>query len=147
MNFLKIKLLVIAVMMFAASSAFASLSYNVSIDTSSLALAGDSGYLYLQYNPLNGAASTATVANFVTDGTLATSNDGVDVVNGTAVTGTLPGSVGFESRKSYESHSRKTKGARCGSFRCFKFVIVVRLHSPAFPCDSSFLPTGGPADA
>src|ERR1017187_8372941 len=54
---------------------------------------------------------------------------------------------GFESRKSYESHSRKTKGARCGSFRCFKFVIVVRLHSPAFPCDSSFLPTGGPADA
>lgn len=68
MKFMKIKLLIIAVIMFAASSAFASLSYEVTVNTSSLA--GDTGYLYLQYEGINAVASTATVSNFVTDGSL-----------------------------------------------------------------------------
>ncbi len=95
MNFLKIKLLVLALIMFAASSAFASLStYDVTINTSSLS--GSNGYLYLQYNPFgtNPVASTGTVSGFSTDGTLG-AQDTVDVVNGSAVTGTLPGSVVF----------------------------------------------------
>jgi hypothetical protein len=71
MNFLKIKLLVIALIMFAASSAFASLGYDVTVDTSSLF--GQSGYLYLQYIGANAASSTSTVSNFTTDGTLALS--------------------------------------------------------------------------
>jgi hypothetical protein len=92
MNFLKIKLLVIAVIMFAASSAFASLSYNVNIDTSSV-IDWD-GYLYFQYVPVNAADSTATVSSFVTDGLLASASSS-SVVDGSAVTGTLPGTVVF----------------------------------------------------
>jgi hypothetical protein len=91
-NFLKIKLLIIAVIMLAASSAFASLSYDVSVNTSSLA--GQSGYLYLQYNTWNGVASTATVSNFTMDGALG-AQDTKDVIDGSAVTGTLPGNVVF----------------------------------------------------
>jgi hypothetical protein len=90
MKFFRIKLLVIAVMLFAASSAFASLSYNVSVDTSSLA--DQHGYLYFAYIPVNAANSTATVSNF-SGGAL----DGSPsvAVNGSAVTGTLPGTVTF----------------------------------------------------
>ena len=57
MKFMKIKLLIIAVIMFAASSAFASLSYDVTVDTSSLN--GTSGYLYLVYGGMNQALSTS----------------------------------------------------------------------------------------
>ncbi|MGD0883745.1 MAG: NF038129 family PEP-CTERM protein [Thermodesulfovibrionales bacterium] len=92
MKLLNIKLLVIAFVLLITGSAFASLSYDVTVDTSSLN--GQGGYLYLQYDPLNGLASTATVSNFATNGTLG-AQDTVDVVNGSAVTGTLPGSVTF----------------------------------------------------
>ena len=92
MKFMKIKLLVIAVIMFAASSAFASLSYDVTVNTSTLA--GQSGYLYLQYEGINAVASTATVSSFTTNGVLG-AQDTLDVVNGSAVSGTLPGSVVF----------------------------------------------------
>jgi hypothetical protein len=91
MNFLKIKLLVVALIMFAANSAFASFSYNVSVDTTSLN--NTDGYLYLQYIPVDAVNSTATVYNFATDGLLGTQS--ANVVNGSAVTGTLPGSVVF----------------------------------------------------
>ncbi len=92
MNFLKIKLLVIALIVFAASSAFASLSYNVSVDTSSLN--STDGYLYLQYIPVaNAVNSTATVSSFLTDGTLGSQSS--FVANGSAVSGTLPGTVVF----------------------------------------------------
>jgi hypothetical protein len=91
MKFMKIKLLVIAVIMFAASSAFASLGYDVSINTSELF--GNDAYLYFQYIPVNGSNSTANVSNFVTDGTLGAQS--TNVVNGSAVTGTLPGTVVF----------------------------------------------------
>jgi hypothetical protein len=92
MKFLKLKLLVFALMIFVASPAFASLSYEVTVNTSSIA--GDSGYLYFQYTPVNAAASTATLSGFTTDGVLG-AQDTVDVVNGSAVSGTLPGSVVF----------------------------------------------------
>jgi hypothetical protein len=93
MNFLKIKLLVIALIVFAASSAFADFNGTVSINTSSLS--SPTGYLYLQYS--NGGTpgySTATVSSFFTDGVLG-AQDTVDIVNGSAVSGTLPGSVLF----------------------------------------------------
>ena len=104
MNFLKIKLLVIALIVFAASSAFASLSYEVTVNTSSLV--GTSGYLYLQYDVLNKpVASTATVSSFSTDGLLATQNDTVDVVNGSKVTGTLPGNVVFANTNTINDYN------------------------------------------
>ena len=66
MNFLKIKLLVIALIMFAASSAFASYSFNVDVNTS--ALIGQTGYIDLQMNPDNTSnIATATTSNFASD--------------------------------------------------------------------------------
>jgi hypothetical protein len=96
MNFLKIKLLVIAVIMFAASSAFASLSYNVSVDTS--AYNTTNGYLFFTYIPVNALDSTATVSNFQTDfSRLAFSPETqIDATAGN-VTGQLPGSVTFKN--------------------------------------------------
>ncbi len=87
----KLLLLIIAFIVFVANSAFASLSYDVTINTSSLA--GTNGYLYFQYTPLDAANSSATVYGFSSDGTLAGSPSAV--VNGTAVSGQLPGSVTF----------------------------------------------------
>lgn len=100
MKFFTIKLLVVSLVMFAASSAFASLSYDVYVDTSSLS---GTGYLYFQYNTANNqvGTSTATVQNFATDGTLGTRTLGAyDTVtysdgSGKYVTGTLPGTVSF----------------------------------------------------
>jgi len=89
MSFFKIKLLIISAILLAASSAFADF-YEVTLDTSSLT--GSSAYLYLQYTPVNGVASSATVFNFSTDGLLG-AQDTVNVVNGSAVTGSLPGTV------------------------------------------------------
>ena len=94
MKFIKIKLLVIAVIMFAASSAFASLSYDVTVDTSSLS--GTTGYLYLQLNPNFGNTSdaTAAVSNFASNGTLGAT---APVVYGGNVSGTLPATVTFDN--------------------------------------------------
>jgi hypothetical protein len=90
---MKLQLFVIVFVLMITGSAFASFSYDVTVDTSSLN--GQGGYLYMQYDPLNGVASTATVSNFATDGTLG-AQDTVDVVNGSAVKGTLlSGSVVF----------------------------------------------------
>lgn len=91
MKFLKIKLLVIALVMFAANSAFAALSYNVSVDTTSLNTT--SGYLYFQYGGFNAVDSTATLYSF-NGGALAADNS-ANVVDGSAVTGKLPNSVYF----------------------------------------------------
>jgi hypothetical protein len=92
MKFKKLQLLIIALVVFVASSSFAALSYNVSIDTTSIN--GQDGYLYFQYVPVNTTNSTATVYNFTTNGTLAGSSS-TNVVDGSAVTGQLPGSVAF----------------------------------------------------
>ncbi len=91
MKFIKCQLLIIALLIFVATSAFAGIYETVNVDTSSLS--GQAGYLYLQYDPFNtSVASTATVTHFATDGTLG-AQDTVDVANGSAVTGTLPGVV------------------------------------------------------
>lgn len=81
-----IRLLVIAVIMFGATSAFADYSYNFDVNTSGYS--GQTGYLELQFNPLlsTGLASAA-VSNFTSDATL-----GAMQVNGN-VTGALPGAV------------------------------------------------------
>jgi hypothetical protein len=96
MSFLKIKLFVIAAIVFAASSAFADISYLVNVDTSSLQQSATSGYLYLNYTPGDQApqASTATVSSFSTTGTLG-AQDFSFLGNGSAVSGTLPSSVTF----------------------------------------------------
>jgi hypothetical protein len=87
----KLLLLIIAFVVFAVNSAFASLTYDVTINTSSLI--GQDGYLYFQYLPVSAANSSATLYGFTTDGTLAGSPSAA--VDGSAVTGQLPGSVAF----------------------------------------------------
>jgi hypothetical protein len=90
MKLQKIKLLVmaaVAVITFAANSAFASYSYNFNIDTTSVA--GQTGYLELQFNPgLNPGVASAAVSNFTSDAALA----GAPQLTGN-VTGALPGTV------------------------------------------------------
>ena len=86
MKRLKIQLLSFALILFAATGAFASTSYNVTVDTSSLS--GLTGYLYMQYISVNGVDSTATVSAFSTDGALASSASS-SVVDGSAVSGSL----------------------------------------------------------
>jgi hypothetical protein len=89
MTLLKLKLLVVAAIMLAASSAFASLSYDVSVNTSSLS--GSDAFLYFQFAPGNSAQdATATVSAFnVTGGALAA---GAPLLNGGA-SGQLPSVV------------------------------------------------------
>ncbi|HUJ16753.1 MAG TPA: NF038129 family PEP-CTERM protein [Nitrospirota bacterium] len=83
-----VKLLVFAVIMFAATSAFADYSYNFDVNTSSVS--GQTGYLELQFNPgLNPGVASAVISNFTSDATLAA---GSQQVTG-AVTGALPGAV------------------------------------------------------
>jgi len=101
MSFLKIKLLVASVIMFAATSAFASFGYDVNVDTTSLS--GSTGYLYLQYNTgiSQVGTSTATVQNFASDGVLGSRTLGAyDVTtfsdgSGKYVLGNLGSSVAF----------------------------------------------------
>jgi len=92
MKFLKLQLLIVALITFIASSAFAALSYTVSVDTTSLS--GTDGYLYFQYLPVSGADSVATVSSFTTNGQIAP-DPSANVVDGSAVSGQLPGSVAF----------------------------------------------------
>ena len=91
MKLTKLILLITAVILFATNSAFAAPSYSVNVDTSSFA--GSTGYLYYQFNPGTDItpAATATVAN-LTGTALGFIGS---VVDGTYVTGMLPGSVLF----------------------------------------------------
>lgn len=91
MKLLRFTLLVFAMIVFAAGSAFASYSYDITVNTSSLN--GQTGYLYFDYATTSNQASTATVTNFVTDSALG--GQDFNVVNGSAVTGTLPGTLSF----------------------------------------------------
>ena len=134
MNFIKIKLLVIAVIMFAASSAFASLSYDVTVDTSSLS--GSTGYLYLQFNPLSGNTSdaTAVVSNFATNGTLGV-QDTTNIGFGGNVSGTLPGTVTFDN--GYGTGFTKSgindynQAITFGTSFSFSVLLTQALNNPA----------------
>jgi hypothetical protein len=121
MKLLKLKLFVLALIMFGASSAFASLSYSVSVDTSSLS--SYAGYLYLQYIPVDASDSTATVSNFSTDGVLYASSS-ANVVNGAAVNGQLPGSVVFTNTNGINDYNH---GITFGN----KFNFLLTLGSPS----------------
>jgi len=91
MKLLTIKLLIVAVLMFAATSAFADYSYNFAVDTSSVA--GQQGYVDLMFNPGNNSlgSATAAITNFNTDAALGTA-----VLTGGA-TGVLPGTVSIHN--------------------------------------------------
>jgi hypothetical protein len=99
MKFLQIKLLVLAAMMFAATSAFADYSYDFNVDTSSLN--GQNGYIELQYNPgaVTKGAGTATVSNFVSDSTVV----GSAVLTGN-VTGQLPSTVTINNTTAWNDY-------------------------------------------
>ena len=92
MNFRRKKPLMLACIFFANSSAFASNSFDIRVDTQPLA--NSDGYLYFQYIPVDGADSTAAISNFSTDGVLGQQDLG-NVINGGAVTGTLANDVAF----------------------------------------------------
>jgi hypothetical protein len=91
MKFMKLQLIVFALFLLAASSAFADTILSVSVDTQDLA--GQNGYLYFAYIPVNAADSSAVVSNFI-GGTLSPTAS-ANVVDGTAVSGVLPGPVTF----------------------------------------------------
>jgi hypothetical protein len=115
MKLLKIKLLVIAAIMLAASSAFASLSYNVSVDTSSLA--NSDGYLYFQFAPGNFAqdASVSITGFSVTDGSLSLE---APVLNGGA-SGVLP-SISISNISGLNDY---THGIHFGSSFAFNLLL------------------------
>lgn len=99
MKLLKLKLLVFALIVFAAGSAFASYSYEVTVNTSSVS--GDSGLIYMNYFNAGGSTSTATVSGFTADATTSLGlQDTGDVMNGAQVVGTLPSNVAFTSTRS-----------------------------------------------
>jgi hypothetical protein len=104
MKFLKLQILIIALFIVAASSAFAdSFYYEVTIDTS--AIADPQGYLYFQYVPVSGADSTATVADFkLTGGVLG--DQSAEVVDGSAVSGVLPDPVVFANTNAVNDYNQ-----------------------------------------
>ncbi len=106
-----IKLLIIAVIMFAASSAFASYSYDFNVNTSSLD--GQTGYIELQYNPgPNSAGSgTATISNFISDSTIV----GSAVLTGDA-TGQLPGTVTIKNGTPWNDYFQQVTFGKATGF-------------------------------
>ena len=114
MNLLKTKLIVIALIVFAAVPAFAQLNYDVSINTASIA--GQSGYVYMQFDPgpaLGGISpqpATATVQNFsFVGGGMLGLEDFTSIVNGSAVTGDLgtpPGIVTFANTNAVNDYNQ-----------------------------------------
>jgi len=123
MKLLTSKLLVIALILFAASSAFASLTYNVTINTSSIA--GQSGYIYMDFNPgpLEGIyksqPGTASVEDFSfigTGGSLG-AQDFTWIQDGKAVSGTLPGTVTFANTNNFNDYNQAITFSNAFSFQ------------------------------
>jgi hypothetical protein len=89
MKFSAIKLLVASMLVFAASSAFAT-----TIHETFYTAPGTNGFLYFNYVPANGGANSVKVENFSTDGTLGGAfTSAPDVIN--AASGALPGTLTF----------------------------------------------------
>jgi hypothetical protein len=93
------KLSVIAVVMFAATSAFADYSYTFDVNTSSLA--GQAGYIDLEYNQgaLPTGASSAVVSNYTSNATLV----GSAQLSGGA-TGQLPSNVTINNSTGFNDY-------------------------------------------
>jgi hypothetical protein len=122
MKYFRIKLLIIAIIMCTASSAFASFSYNVSVNTTSLE--GLDGYLYFAYGGFNAVDSTASLYNFKTDGQLSSARS-TYVVDGRAVTGALPSSIVFANTNGANDYNH---GIYFGKYINFN----VTLAAPVF---------------
>lgn len=101
MKQIRMMLLIIAFAVLAANTAFAGLSYEVTVDTTSLS--GQNGYLYFQYLPVNAIDSTAAVTGFY-GGTLASSR--AAEVDGSAVSGVLPGPVTFANTNGINDYNQ-----------------------------------------
>jgi hypothetical protein len=98
MKLLTIKLLIIVVIMFAATSAFASLSYEFNVDTTSVL--GQTGYLELQFNPgIDPGVASAVISNFTSNATLA----GTPVLTGD-VTGALPSTITINNTSGWNDY-------------------------------------------
>ena len=97
-----IKLLVASLLMFVASPAFAT-TIHETFDTSSLY--GTSGYLYLQYVPVNAVSSSSVSASSFTDGMYGAETS-LGVVNGSAVSGALPGVVTFSNSNGINDYNQ-----------------------------------------
>ena len=136
MKFFKLKLLLIALMIFAAHSAFAAFMYDVSIDTSSVA--GRDGCLRVQCAPAAYAGPfAATPSLFTSDGTLAPTSS-PDVANGSAVGGQLPDTVAFGNRGFISYYSQ---GITFGN----AVNVGLSLDAPVFAGPSSGAATFSPA--
>ncbi len=94
MKLLKVKLFAVAMVVFAATSAFADYSFDFNVNTSSIA--GESGYIDLQFNPgaYPAGAANAVIANWTSDGTLGNAST---ISTSGNVSGTLPGGVTITS--------------------------------------------------
>lgn len=111
MKLQKLLLFTLTLFLFAASTSFADGFFDFTINDSTLSLtvdtsslSGTDGFLYFQYNPLNAADSTATISNFLTDGVLASSR--ASEVDGSAVTGLLPGDVVFANTNAVNDYNQ-----------------------------------------
>jgi hypothetical protein len=124
MKFIRLQLLLVVLFLLAASSASADTLLSVTVDTSSLD--GDAGYLYFQYVPVMAVDSTATVFNFQ-GGQLAPSPS-LEVVDGSAVSGALPGPVTFANTNAINDYNH---GITFGDSLSF----LVNFSSPVFGGD------------
>jgi len=95
MKFPAIKLLVASMLVLAANSAFAT-----TVHETFYTAPGTTAYLYFDYVPANGGASSVKVENFSTDGILgAAFTSAPDVIN--AASGALPGTLTFSNSPTF----------------------------------------------
>ena len=127
MKFMKLQLLIIALVGFVGSSAFAALSYDVSVDTTSLS--GTSGYLYFQYVPINAVESTAMVFNFATTGTLSASPSPAGTLGGS--TGTLTTGTGAVTFDTANNATDYNHGIQFGTN--LNFSLLLNAPVPGAP--------------
>lgn len=146
MNQKKLALLLATALTFAATSAFASYtqdySANVTVNTS--ALAGTTGYLYLQYD--NEGTTVASTAVVSATGAAFGAQDTQDVANGAAVTGTTlasPSSVSFLNTNTVNDFLQQVTFGQTLSFN----VNLNSTPSAITPTEVSTLSIGVFADA
>ena len=126
MKLLKVKLLVVAALMFAASSAFGSYGMDFNVNTSSLN--GQSGYLELQLSPgpVLGAAN-ALVSNYSSDAALLV---GAPVLTGD-VSGALPASVTLTNSNGLYQARPYLTAATSGLAAGASVTVPVQFSNPA----------------
>jgi hypothetical protein len=110
-----------------------SVTYNVSVNTSSLL--GSDGYLDVQFNPggIGAASATASVTGFTADGTLQPAAP----LNGTIgdVTGSLPGALGLTNSTAFNDYF---EGMHFGNTITFALTLSGPGVNGVAPDGSSF---------